>query len=316
MNISQAIAEESLPHHVGIFSRFPRGRASCITCPPGRSDPLIFRVLWRAILIFCLLRYIPGKLIPTRLVPNRFIPKSRFAIILLAVPALLLLGFPALLYGLVAESVIETLATGKENMSTVVSALLVLALIAVPSYLMSKTPGSYNVPTQIMFSVFLTAASTWLGVSINNKRARRDATAKWLPAAETACKQLLTLSATTERMKRTQAQACNAVDPIISEGDQKSLKALRVLIALQCRETAEKLATLRDHIENGISLWQVFIGTNCEGDECSLIDARLKECRQQLFSQIDAERCVTSVPSTERKLEQISGPNSDQLPKP
>jgi hypothetical protein len=151
-----------------------------------------------------------------------------------------------------------------------------------------------------MFSVFLTAASTWLGISVNNKRARHDATAKWLPAAETACKQLLTLSSTAERMKRTQAQACNALDPIISDGDQKVLKPLKVLIGLQCRENAEKMATLRDHIENSISHWQVFIGANCEGPECNIIDQRLQACRQQLFSQIDSEQCAATEPSNEK----------------
>lgn len=308
MNVNQGIPVELLPPRVGILTRFPQGRGSCITCPPGRADPLILRVLWRAILLFSLLRFVPKKLIPKKLIPEKFFPKSRIAIILIAILPLLLLGIPVLLYGLIVESVIETVATGKENMSSVISALLVLVSIAVPSYLMSQTPASYNVPTQIMFSVFLTAASTWFGISVNNKRARHDATAKWLPAAETACKQLLTLSATAERMKRTQTQACDTIDPVISDGDPKTMKPLKALIGLQCRETSEKLATLRDHIENSISHWQVFIGTNCEGSECALIDARLQECRHQLFAPIGETSCNAPKPANQLAAVEKSTP--------
>jgi hypothetical protein len=148
-----------------------------------------------------------------------------------------------------------------------------------------------------MFSVFLTAASTWLGIAVNNKRARHDATAKWLPAAETACKQLLTLSATAERMRKTQSTACSTIDPVIADADPKIIRPLKALVELQCRETSEKIATLRDHIENAISHWQVFIGTNCEGQDCELIDARLRECRNQLFGAMEKIENSNSSPA-------------------
>jgi hypothetical protein len=310
MNANRVNVALLFPHPVGIFTRFPPGRTSCITCPPGRADPVILRALWRALLPLKLLKPPPKKYIPIKLW-QKLGPKSRTVIVVLLILALLLIGIPGLLYGLIAESIIETVANGKENMSSVISAILVLALIGIPSYLMSKNPALYNVPTEIMFSVFLTAASTWLGISVNNKHARHDATAKWLPAAETACKQLLTLSATAERMKRTQAQVCDTIDPIISDGDQQAMKPLKALIQLQCRETSEKLATLRDHIENSFSLWQVFIGTNCEGNECALIDERLQACRQQLFSQIDGKGCgavASGTKATSLKLNETENP--------
>ena len=251
-----------------MFARFEPGNASCITCPPGRRDHLLQRVLWRALLPFlCVGR----------------VPRSRLLLVLLVIPCLL--------YGLIVESFVETFCEIGDNMSTFISSVFVLVLMAVPTCLLVERPEFYNVPVQILFSVFLTAASTWLGISINNKRARRDATAKWLPAAETACKQLLTLSSTAERMKRTQAQACSAIDPLMAPGQTPNPAAIRALVGIQCRETAEKLATLRDHIENGISHWQVFIGANCEGDECALIDQRLQACRTQLFAQIETATC-------------------------
>jgi hypothetical protein len=250
---------------LGLFKRFSPVRTTCIFCPPGRKDPFILRIIWRGLL-------------PLLLLGRRQINGFLF----------LLLIIPALVYGLVVESLIETIAGAKENMNTLFSAIVVLVLVLVPTYLMSQRPESYSAPVQLMFSVFLTAASTWFGVSINNKRARREATGKWLPAAETACKTLLTLSVTAERMKRTQAQACSAIEPVVADSDQNVVKPVKALIDLQCRETAEKLATLRDHIENAISTWQLFIGTNCEGEECALIDERLQVCRQQLFSQIEA----------------------------
>lgn len=296
---------------IGVFARFPRGRTSCITCPPGRGDHFLLRVLWRGILPFIALNFDP-----TNWIPKSLIPKKQWAIIVLGITALILLAPPTLLYGAIAECLIESLSTAKENMNTFISALIALALIAVPSYLLSKNPASYNAPTQIMFSLFLAATSTWLGISVNNKRARRDATAKWLPAAETACKQLLTLSSTAERMKRTQAQTCNAIDPILSGVDENTSKPLKAFMGLQCRETSEKLATLRDHIENSISHWQVFIGSNCEGDECRLIDARLQDCRQHLFSQIDEERCRNSEAPIVTQSQQIAPAVAEALPVP
>ena len=267
-------------YRLGLFKRFSPVRTSCIFCPPGRKDPFILRIIWRGLLPLLLL---------WRCQINEFLFLLLF----------LLLIIPALVYGLVVESLIETIAAAKENMNTLFSAIVVLVLILVPTYLISQRSESYSAPVQLMFSVFLTAASTWFGVSINNKRARREATGKWLPAAETACKTLLTLSVTAERMKRTQAHACSAIEPIVADSDQNVVKPVKALIDLQCRETAEKLATLRDHIENAISTWQLFIGTNCEGEECALIDQRLQCCRQQLFSQIEAsaEPCPQEEPA-------------------
>lgn len=131
MKAGRGILKELFPYHVGIFKRFPHGRISCITCPPGRADPLVMRVLWRALLPLNFLRFIPEKFSRmTITISGKFIPKNRTARILLAILFLLFIGIPALLYGLIAESFIETIATGKENMSSLISALLVLALIS------------------------------------------------------------------------------------------------------------------------------------------------------------------------------------------
>lgn len=268
MRIPDKLLADLMPPDVGMFTRFPPGKSECITCPPFRRDHVLKRAFWRGLLPICRIRRCPS---------NR--------------TGILLLGISALVYGLIVESFIETIHTTGENMNMIISFIFVLALIGVPSYLLMEHPYQYNMPTQILFSVFLTAASTWFGIAINNKKARRDATSKWLPAAETACKQLLTLSSTAERMKRTQALACSAIDPLIPPGSA-DLVPIRVLVGIQCRETGEKLATLRDHIENSISHWQVFIGSNCEGDECRVIDQRLKDCRSQLFSQIDTPACT------------------------
>lgn len=291
MNDIDSIIAEILPEGLGVFSRFPPQKSTCITCPPGRTDPFLHRVIWRALLPFLIYRILPKKK-----------------------PVIFALAIPALAYGLITESIIETIYALEENMSALISGVAVLALVIIPSYLLMKSPALYNVPVQILFSVFLTAASTWLGISINNKRAKRDATAKWLPAAETACKQLLTLSATAERMKKTQVQSCSTIDPLIPDDGSGNMKPLKAIVALQCRETAEKLATLRDHIENSISHWQVFIGTNCEGNECQIIDQRLQACRHQLFTQIDAEQCSEIGVCQNNKAQQTGTAAKPQTP--
>lgn len=110
MNAGIRIEEESLAGDIGIFARFPRGRTSCITCPPGRSDHFLLRVLWRGILPFTALNFIP-----TDQIPKSLIPKKRWAIYTLLIIALLLLAPPTLLYGLIAECLIESLATAKKK---------------------------------------------------------------------------------------------------------------------------------------------------------------------------------------------------------
>lgn len=259
---------EAFDESLGMLEPFPKGWSGCAFCPAYREDPFVKRAIWRGILACMKL----GKK-----------QRRRFFWVLF--------GLPAIACGIVCEVIVQfNLARGR-NMMRVLSILIVLMLIVIPCYLIVKRPGEYNVVSQVLFSVLLCGASAWFGISVNSERARKEATAKWVPAAETACKQLLTMSAGVERMKQTLEESCKRMEPVLPALDEKELSGLKCLVEMQCKETCEKLATLRDHVESAVSHWEVFIGANCEGAECERIEERIRKYREQLFRGIDGESC-------------------------
>jgi hypothetical protein len=203
---------------------------------------------------------------------------------------------------LAAALVLELLLSMADSidslMKIIISCVLIVVFIALPTYIVAKLPNAYNPLAQVLFSILLAGVSIWLGIALNTSSAKREAAAKWLPAAETACKQLLTISNTAERMRMTQRNACSALDPILPSSSRS--EPIRQMVEMQCRETAEKLATLRDHVENGVSHWQVFIANNCERGECEAISFRIEEVRQTLIQRLTEDfrgtRCEQNRP--------------------
>jgi len=169
-------------------------------------------------------------------------------------------------------------------MRVILSALLIIVCILVPTYLAANTPQAFNPLAQVLFSIVLTGASVWFGISLNDKNARKEAARQWLPAAETACKQLLTISNTAERMRLTQETACNSIEPLLPK--LETSLPVKQMVDVQCRETAEKLATLRDHIDSAVSHWEVFIASNCEKGECDAISVRIGQVRTTLEAKL------------------------------
>jgi len=206
----------------------------------------------------------------------RIFPTTKILRILYAVP--LFICATAL------EVVINVITYEFLSMKVTISALLIAVCIIVPIYLVAKTPQAYNPLAQVLFSIVLTGASVWFGVSLNDKQARKEAAGRWLPAAETACKQLLTISNTAERMRLTQATACNSIEPRLP--NVESPRTMKQKVEVQCRVTAEKRATLRYHIENAVSHWEVFIANNCERGECEAISYRIGQVRGTLESRL------------------------------
>ena len=275
INEIKKVAKELSDLSHNLFKPFPRGSAECIFCPAFSYDPFVKRWIWRSMLVL----YRMGQI------------TSRWWLWV----AMLI---PAGLIGLLIESCIQIIISIGEHMKSLLSFLCVVALIALPAVLILQQPQSYNVVAQILFSVLLFGVSTWFGYSINYEKARKEATAMWVPAAEVSCKQLLTISATAERMKRTQASACQNIEPFLQGVDPKQVAPVRSLVKIQCEETAEKLASLRDHVENAISHWQVFIGCNCEGSECAAIEQRIDACRKGLFGGFELATCENVQPNS------------------
>lgn len=252
-----------------LFDPLPRDSGGCLFCPPGRGDPFVKRVIWRSILLLCIIKWVP---------------KKKWVWLFVAIP----LG----LIGCICEIIAGVRTMAKEKVKSAGLLLCMVVMIAIPSYIIVKKPTEYGVATQVLFSILLCIASVWFGIFVNTAKARKEATAKWVPAAESACKQLLTISATAERMKRTLVQSCKDIEISLPNMEEKEYAPFKCMVGMQCRETGEKLATLRGHVENAVSHWQVFIGANCEGDECGQIEQRIKECRTKIFADLCGDGCL------------------------
>ena len=141
-------------------------------------------------------------------------------------------------------------------------------------------------------------ASLWFAVTISGKEARKAVTDKWLPAAETACNELLTIGATIERMRHRQIKTCEAIELVFPGVPPKELAPIRQIIRVRCDDCAGILGSLKDHVENSFRNWEVFINNNCEQDECEYIHSRLAERRYMLevaIQGISSEAILQSV---------------------
>jgi hypothetical protein len=255
-----AIAPRLTAHELGLFQQFPPVASTCVMCA-SRHDPLYRRVFARLLTLVASIGILPS------------------ARILSILWLLFLLPFAVAL-----ELALTAIGSQYISMRVIISALLIAICIGVPTYLVAKTPDAFNPLAQVLFSILLTGASIWFGISLNDRQARKEAARQWLPAAETACKQLLTISNTAERMRLTQATACNSIEPLLPKLDASL--PIKQMVEVQCRETAEKLATLRDHVDNAVSHWEVFIANNCEKGECDAISFRIGQVRTALETKL------------------------------
>jgi len=167
-------------------------------------------------------------------------------------------------------------------MKKAISFLTALALIAVPSYLLIKHPSYYNVTAQILFNILLFGAALWFANEQNTEKARKEASSKWLPAAEGACKQLITIAHIVSRMRTNQKASCSKIDPLIPEAISSECKSLKHFFELQCKETGEDFSTIKNQLDNAISHWEMFIAENCESDSCFEISQRIEGHKRKL----------------------------------
>jgi hypothetical protein len=257
----QSTSARLTARELGLFQQFSAiADRSCALCA-SKYDPFYRRVFVR---LFSLVAWL-----------NIF-PSTKLLSILWLI---FLLPFAVAL-----EVALTAVASQYTSMRVILSALLIIVCILVPTYLVANTPQAFNPLAQVLFSIVLTGASVWFGISLNDKNARKEAARRWLPAAETACKQLLTISNTAERMRLTQTTACNSIEPLLPK--LETSLPIKQMVDVQCRETAEKLATLRDHIDSAVSHWEVFIASNCEKGECDAISFRIGQVRTTLEAKL------------------------------
>jgi len=168
------------------------------------------------------------------------------------------------------------------EMKTFFSFIIVLVLIAVPAYILTKYPQYYNQLAQVLFDILLFGASIWFASSIDTKKAEKAATGKWLPRAEGSCNELLAMRANIESMHAKQANTCESIERIFPGIAEKQLAPVVNFMKTRCAECAGNFKDLGNHLDNSVKGWETFIEDNCEANECQRIIARLNKTRQTL----------------------------------
>lgn len=166
--------------------------------------------------------------------------------------------------------------------------LVILVLVVGAVVVHVEKPEYYNVFSQALFDSVLVLFSALFSAAVSNAKSETEMAKRvgqtWLPAAENACKQLITISRSAERMIHGQQQACDSLGCFLPEEPTSDLVAARQAIKMQCDESAEKLRTLQAHVENAIAEWEVFIRNNCVDNQCEPIFSALGAWRQKQFS--------------------------------
>jgi hypothetical protein len=265
----------------------PQDLSLCDMCPT-RATPFLKRTLTRATLIHVTTAYASLSKV-----------KTRSIVAFLSVLSFLL----SLLIASLLESIYCCLPNTLPSMKTFISLAACAALISVPSYILIHDSTQYNVTCQVLFSILLFGASIWFSYELNNAKAKKEASSKWLPAAEGAAKQLMTMSHTVDRMRTRQSSACGKIKPLITPERTTDCKALEHFFGIQCEESAENLSTIKNQLDEAASQWDMFINENCEFGECLRINQRIEQLRNKLA--LDAG--TIAVPATCSETTQPTG---------
>jgi hypothetical protein len=162
-------------------------------------------------------------------------------------------------------------------------------LIALPTIIVAAAPQSYTPLTQVLFDILLLGVSIWIGKLLSDEEVARAATAKWLPAAEMVCNELLTMSATTERLCRKQSSLRESIHEVFPSMPKDTLSPIERFVHVRCGHCSEGLENLKNHIENSFNNWALFININCDEQECQKIFERLKKRREELFTAVERD---------------------------
>jgi len=182
----------------------------------------------------------------------------------------------------------------KRNTFAVIAILVVLLLIVLPVVLEARSVITLSGATAILFNVLLTAASVAVSALLVKPFADAEARRQWLPFAEAACSSLLTIASSAERLRRQQLSRCRSLEGMVPAGQQAPLKPLLTHVESQCKESADRLAAVREQIRDARRSWESFIRMHCTGDECAAINLRLGQAEQDLRQTLDDEIAAPS----------------------
>jgi len=211
--------------------------------------------------------------------------KQKWFSIPLALSMAMLLAIPLIAVCLIYDLLI----LGVKSMKTLTLILLIVATIAASFYVVSSKPQYLNPLTDLLLNILLTGFSIAVGFVINESKIKKEATAKWMPAAESACKGLITISSTVARLQRNQSNLCSQIESFLRNDTVNNPSQLRNVLENKCQSCSNQLLDVKNHIDKSTEDWIVFLKNNCEKGECDQIFKRIDDmkkslCREQSFN--------------------------------
>lgn len=161
--------------------------------------------------------------------------------------------------------------------------LFAVALICVPSYLVSQSPMSWNALSQILFQVITAFFSVLIGYRLSKVSLENQITRKWLRPAQTACNQIQVMMDQTQRLRKTRKTTCDELQDLLEGLEDIQRHPIEKIVRTKCESCKARLMDLQNHLSNAYETWRVFIHENCEKImECSAIENELAEFRETL----------------------------------
>jgi len=162
-------------------------------------------------------------------------------------------------------------------------ALLVLALIGIPSYLVSKDPENWNALSEMLFQVTTALLSVFIGYRLSKISSEKSVTRKWLRPAQAACNQIKVMENQTQRLRNTRKTTCDELQEFLKDLDDSKRQPIEKIVTTKCEGCKARLADLQDHLSNAYETWRIFIHENCEKIvECDDIDVELAKFAKSL----------------------------------
>jgi hypothetical protein len=146
-------------------------------------------------------------------------------------------------------------------------------------------PGHYTPTVETLLNAILFGLALYLGRIDAVAAATKQANAKWLPQAASACSRLLTVWASIRTYRSELASTCANARRELPELEGAEMKAVKTMLTSHCNHGSARLNDAANHLEDALKDWQRFIGANCEGGECEQIERQIDTRRAELEKQ-------------------------------
>jgi len=161
--------------------------------------------------------------------------------------------------------------------------IVAITLICVPSYLVSRFPGSWNTLSEVLFQMVTAFLSVFIGYRLSKASSDNQITRKWLPPAQAACNQIQVMKAQVLRLRKTRRTTCDELKELLAAFEESQRQPIEKVVQTKCESCKARLLDIQDHLANAYETWRIFIQENCKKIiECENIEYDLTKFAESL----------------------------------